>query len=238
MIAWLSDWLRDIIAVILLAAFVELLLPNKSMQRYTRLVLGLFILITILSPILKLINHDTGERLEAGIELWNERAMTREVRMPSLEDIQKKANELSEKRNQEAAKLAGRMLEEEMLQGLVDKTAVPVQSVEVSLAWNEQDKRKNAILIHHVVVKLRPPSTEAEVRGRQQLVESVEPVSVNVEVQPVDIAAKPAESSEAASKQSEPQIDQAAAAEIIRVLKQEWGVAAEQIDIIPGETRR
>ncbi|MGO4372914.1 hypothetical protein AB4Z21_19555 [Paenibacillus sp. MCAF20] len=30
MVAWLSDWLRDIIAVILIAVFVELLLPNKA----------------------------------------------------------------------------------------------------------------------------------------------------------------------------------------------------------------
>ena len=72
MIAWLSDWLRDIIAVILLAVFVELLLPNQAMQRYARLVVGLFILLTILSPILKLIQSDIGAKLDEGMEKWSQ----------------------------------------------------------------------------------------------------------------------------------------------------------------------
>ena len=68
MVAWLSDWLRDIIAVILLAGLVELLLPSKAMQRYARLVVGLFILLTILSPILSLIQGDISSKLNEGME--------------------------------------------------------------------------------------------------------------------------------------------------------------------------
>lgn len=59
---WLGGWLRELILVVLMAAFVEMLLPSKSMERYARLVLSLLILLTILSPIVSMLKGDaTGE---------------------------------------------------------------------------------------------------------------------------------------------------------------------------------
>ncbi|SFK93912.1 stage III sporulation protein AF [Paenibacillus sp. 1_12] len=51
---WLSDWLKSIIVVILLATFVDILLPNQTMQRYVKTVVSLFILLTLLQPIFSL----------------------------------------------------------------------------------------------------------------------------------------------------------------------------------------
>lgn len=47
---WLSNWLQELIMIVLLATFVEMLLPNRSMERYVKLVLSLLILLTLLSP--------------------------------------------------------------------------------------------------------------------------------------------------------------------------------------------
>ncbi|MHA6530710.1 stage III sporulation protein AF [Paenibacillus sp. BAC0078] len=59
---WLGGWLRELILVVLMAAFVEMLLPSKSMERYARLVLSLLVLLTILSPIVSMLKGDaTGE---------------------------------------------------------------------------------------------------------------------------------------------------------------------------------
>ncbi|WP_019909662.1 stage III sporulation protein AF [Paenibacillus sp. HW567] len=59
---WLGGWLRELILVVLMAAFVEMLLPSKSMERYARLVLSLLVLMTILSPIVSMLKGDaTGE---------------------------------------------------------------------------------------------------------------------------------------------------------------------------------
>lgn len=52
---WLGDWLRELILVVLMAAFVEMLLPGKSMERYARLVLSLLVLLTMLSPVVSLL---------------------------------------------------------------------------------------------------------------------------------------------------------------------------------------
>lgn len=55
---WLSSWLRELIMIVLLATFVDMLLPNRSMERYVKLVLSLLILLTLLSPITKLLKSD------------------------------------------------------------------------------------------------------------------------------------------------------------------------------------
>ncbi|WP_342561983.1 stage III sporulation protein AF [Paenibacillus sp. FSL R7-0345] len=65
--SWLGDWLRELILVVLMAAFVEMLLPGKSMERYARLVLSLLVLLTMLSPIVSLLKGDAAKELSVAL---------------------------------------------------------------------------------------------------------------------------------------------------------------------------
>ncbi|MBO9598188.1 MAG: stage III sporulation protein AF [Cohnella sp.] len=64
----LSGWLRQIIAVLLLASIIDLLLPNRTMQRYVRLVAGLFVLLTVATPALSWMKGDFAGKLADGID--------------------------------------------------------------------------------------------------------------------------------------------------------------------------
>ncbi|OMF86992.1 stage III sporulation protein AF [Paenibacillus sp. FSL R7-0273] len=64
---WLGDWLRELILVVLMAAFVEMLLPGKSMERYARLVLSLLVLLTMLSPVVSLLKGDAAKELSTAL---------------------------------------------------------------------------------------------------------------------------------------------------------------------------
>lgn len=55
---WIGDTLKTIILVILLAVFIDLIIPGKAMQRYVKVVISLFILMTILQPVLQLLHTD------------------------------------------------------------------------------------------------------------------------------------------------------------------------------------
>lgn len=55
MIEWIGHWLREVVLMVLLAAFADLLLPKSTLQRYVKTVLGLFILMTLLTPIFTLL---------------------------------------------------------------------------------------------------------------------------------------------------------------------------------------
>ena len=48
----ISAWLKGIILIVLFATFMDLLLPSSSMQKYVKLVIGLIIIVTMLTPLL------------------------------------------------------------------------------------------------------------------------------------------------------------------------------------------
>ena len=52
LIATLTSWVKSIIFVVLFATFLELLLPSSSMQRFIRVIMGLFIMLSILNPLI------------------------------------------------------------------------------------------------------------------------------------------------------------------------------------------
>lgn len=57
MVTALTDWIRSIIFIVLFASFVEMLLPNSSMQRFVRVVIGLFVMMAVLNPVVDFVQN-------------------------------------------------------------------------------------------------------------------------------------------------------------------------------------
>lgn len=89
----LGGLVSNIAIIVILAVFVEMLLPDNHMAKYLRLIMGLFIIVTILSPIMSLLEKD--DSLE--VATWNFAADNRQ-----LESILKKGGEIG-KSNMEIA---------------------------------------------------------------------------------------------------------------------------------------
>lgn len=53
MLAKIGEIVRQVALIALLAAFLEMLLPEKNITRYVRLVLGLFVVVAILTPLVE-----------------------------------------------------------------------------------------------------------------------------------------------------------------------------------------
>lgn len=62
MIEAVSLWIKDIILLVLFASFLELLLPSSGMQRFIRVIIGLFIMLAILNPVIDLLQNDWDSR--------------------------------------------------------------------------------------------------------------------------------------------------------------------------------
>ncbi|WP_223285107.1 stage III sporulation protein AF [Paenibacillus sp. PL91] len=245
--AWLSDWLRDIIAIILLAVFVELLLPNKAMQRYARLVVGLFILLTILSPILKLIQSDIGAKLDEGMKSWSETAMSREVQMTGLNQITRDAEAMRQKRSLDAARLTERTLEASIQNELNERTEAPVAEVDAVLKWVTVSGEQTPY-ISQVVVTLKALDDQGG-SANDSAVEAVQPVIVDVEIDPISgeltpqggdnsngETGKAEEAAQAEGKWS--RADPATASSISSLITKGWGVDADQIVVRQPVQRR
>lgn len=55
---YLTEWITNIILFILLAIVIDLLIPNSSLHRYVKMVVGLLLIVIILTPVLKLFSVD------------------------------------------------------------------------------------------------------------------------------------------------------------------------------------
>ena len=53
MIEFLSSWAQGIIVAVIIATLIEMNLPNSSSKKYVKVVIGMYILFTIVSPIIK-----------------------------------------------------------------------------------------------------------------------------------------------------------------------------------------
>ena len=52
MIDFLSNWAQGIIVAVIIATIIEMILPNGSSKKYVKVVVGIYILFTIISPII------------------------------------------------------------------------------------------------------------------------------------------------------------------------------------------
>ena len=53
MIEFLSSWAQGIIVAVIIVTLIEMILPNSSSKKYVKVVIGMYILFTIVSPIIK-----------------------------------------------------------------------------------------------------------------------------------------------------------------------------------------
>lgn len=58
MVDWLSNWAQGIIVAVVVATLIELILPNGNARKYVKVVIGIYILFTIISPIISKFKKD------------------------------------------------------------------------------------------------------------------------------------------------------------------------------------
>lgn len=147
---WLSNWLQELIMIVLLATFVDMLLPNRSMERYVKLVLSLLILLTLLSPITKLLKSDPVAELK--------RAMTA-MESPSegnatLEQILAQGERLQLNEQEQSLAWTAKELAKVMKDQIEQSTGERVQSVEVKLLMDKvQPESEVASPVHLPVIQ-------------------------------------------------------------------------------------
>ncbi|MFD1176246.1 stage III sporulation protein AF [Paenibacillus puldeungensis] len=130
--SWLGEWLKELILIVLIAVFIDLLLPNRAMERYVKFVVSLLILLTMLSPVMRLFSGDASKQLEAAFSRSIGDLSSDETRH-STEMILQQGEELRKKRESEALEWAGEEAARQMKEQIVRETGQPVQRVSVKM---------------------------------------------------------------------------------------------------------
>lgn len=176
----LSGWLRQIIAVLLLASIIDLLLPNRTMQRYVRLVAGLFVLLTVATPALNWMKGDFASKLADGIETV---ASSPQGSPDQLAMIEAEGERLRSRQSQQAASLVSVRLAAAIRSDVELSEQRAVRSVDVQTA---EDKDGNwTVTGVKVVLEGKDGSETASARGNIAAMNDIDPIAdvdIRVEV--------------------------------------------------------
>jgi stage III sporulation protein AF len=175
MISFLSEWLKEIILLILLATFIDLLLPNSSMQRYVKLVIGLFVLMTILNPIFTFLHSDWKQ-----IERFSLSSLidAKAKEMKSLTSVEADAMVIRREQEESIRKAAQSEIEAQIRQQVERDFPYTVDSVKAQLKYENDEWMVSSIEVQ----LLKETSTGANAFPRKPIgpVQRIQPVVVHI----------------------------------------------------------
>ncbi|WML30748.1 stage III sporulation protein AF [Neobacillus sp. OS1-32] len=164
---FITEWVTNIILFILLATVIDMLLPNSSMQKYTKMVMGLLLIAIILTPILKIISKD----FEAALTSINFQQPSEDKNMKNLIDLKKKEIQASQ-HAYILEELAGR-LKKDVKEELMKQYGLEIADIDVEVnTKSDQATLKN---LQKVMVLLSRPDTGVKT------VEAVKPIVIDTE---------------------------------------------------------
>ncbi len=68
MLEWFKSWATGIVIAVIIATIIEMILPNSTSKKYIKIIIGIFIVYTIISPV---IGNFKGEDLNNYIKVEN-----------------------------------------------------------------------------------------------------------------------------------------------------------------------
>lgn len=233
MLEWLNEWLKSIIIIILLAAFVDLILPNRSMQRYVKFVVSLFVLMTILTPIVKIIVSDFDWNK---IEFPNTPIDSIVASVTPLDQIERDGQRMREEQNKQAMAIVKSQVEELIADQIKQKVGTSPHDVSASLTQNEEgEARIERIEIEWSLDQFgkEPDRMFPEQRSSSQtkLVEPVKPVQIDAVSKVSDQRDQNEHQHENAELQDPKANDRISELEqqITQMLQREWELEGSQI---------
>ncbi|OIJ16869.1 stage III sporulation protein AF [Anaerobacillus alkalilacustris] len=204
---FLTEWISNIILLILLATILELLLPNSSLQRYVKMVVGLLLLVIILNPLFTIFTREADSWVSSiGISnQFNEKNLEISIENKKKEIESAQLAYISE---QVAVQLK-RQVEEEM----IDKFEKEIKSVSVNLT-NFLDEEDYLNSVAEVLVELKAVNSD-QILGEKGSIDVVSLVTIDTSKQLV--------TSEKGETNKQ---------EIINYLGTKWPIPLEKIEVV------
>lgn len=163
--SYLIEWVTNIILFILLATVIDMLLPNSSMQKYVKMVVGLLLIAIILTPIFKLISSDFEASLSSipALQLPGGKNMKNEIELKKKEiQAEEHAYILEQMAVQLKKDVAGELMKQ-----------YGFEIAKIELSANGQSPQAFPANLEKVSVLLKPAD------GKAEAVEAVAPIIIN-----------------------------------------------------------
>lgn len=199
---FIKEWITNIIIFILLATVIDMLLPNSSFQKYTKMVTGLLLIAIILTPVLKIVASDFEETISS-IPVLNEPG---EKKLENSIEMQKK--EIQAWQHAYILEDMAVQLKKQVAEELIEQYSLEI--IEVQFLVDENSTRAFPENLQKVFVELQGTKEESVA------VEVVKKVEINT--------------SEAIPtyKQTKEEVT----SQVVSFLAHKWNVKEETIEIV------
>ncbi len=207
---WLSIWLKKLILLVLLAAFLDLILPNTNLQRYVKMVMGLIILITIMSPLFTIFNLSQDD-LALKMSRYQE-----SLDNPADPQWKKLTNQLLSTQDGQVTGYVKQQMENLLRAQVSSQFGVAVGKVEVTIA---PDENQTPVVKQ---IYLAVDETKDGSKGNRQAQSRIKPI----EPVKIELGRTEAASVQATTDQSKPLYKQIASA-----VARDWQIGEAQVEV-------
>ncbi|MFS0554084.1 stage III sporulation protein AF [Brevibacillus sp. 179-C9.3 HS] len=218
---WLTLWLKKIILLVLLAAFLDLILPNTTLQRYVKMVMGLILLLTIISPVFSLFSL-SQEELAFRLDRYQQ-----ELNKPASAEWKRITDKLLGQQNEQMTTYVQSQVASSVKASVKEQYGVNVQ--DVTILVNHQNPEQPTIERIELVVG---DTNKKEQKGQSTIepIKPVQPVEITIG-EPVEVKPDPKPDIAATAHHDNPLY-----AQITNDVAKEWGLPKSQV-VIRDESR-
>lgn len=155
MVNWLNTWAQRIIIVVIICTIIEMILPEGKNKKYIKIVMGIYVVFTIISPIIAKINNKEKIDLEKYLDV---NVSNETIETSATMDTNKYIEEVYKEKLKEDVKEKLLNINYETknvnleIETKNDNTYGSILSLEVTVSKEKEEKSENTIRINKVTI--------------------------------------------------------------------------------------
>ena len=178
MIEFLSSWAKGLGLAIVIVSILEMLLPNNKTKKYIRMVMGLYILFTIISPFIKNRTLFNVENIDLSKELNNyssvetsvdQTSMDERIQVLYVEELEKDITKKIEEKGYEVTECKDKA-------NIKDENNT-ISKIKLKIEKNEENKKEENETIENKMVneiqKIKPVNTQIQNNNKEKKEEKI-----------------------------------------------------------------
>lgn len=178
MIEFLSSWAKGLGLAIVIVSILEMLLPNNKTKKYIRMVMGLYILFTIISPFIKNRTLFSVDNIDLSKELNNYSSVETSVDQTSMDErIQVLYVEELEKDITKKVEEKGYEVTECKVKANIQAQNNTISKIKLKIKINEENKKEENETIENKMVneiqKIKPVNTQIQNNNKEEKEEKI-----------------------------------------------------------------
>ena len=178
MIEFLSSWAKGLGLAIVIVSILEMLLPNNKTKKYIRMVMGLYILFTIISPFIKNRTLFSVDNIDLSKELNNYSSVETSVDQTSMDErIQVLYVEELEKDITKKVEEKGYEVTECKVKANIQAQNNTISKIKLKIEKNEENKKEENETIENKMVneiqKIKPVNTQIQNNNKEKKEEKI-----------------------------------------------------------------